>query len=325
MVLWQLGNGIISNRSVTQGLGGRFSYIIQHTAQIDGGNSGGPLLIRNTDSEIGYDVIGVNSWSARRREGTNFSIPTAEVMRFLDSIDITQTATVILDEDKAAERMRAFASIVNSRTTSYKDILPFVSIGYMLSVPAVSFVDLLRSASRDASTTARYYFRNVEPFEAFRVIIADAIWQRRNRALYFEALAITDFAEFTKGNFLDSRGRSVTSVWRYEDGDFFMVDFGGLDVRQRERGEGISGYYEGDRGIFVRGTTARHELQTAGFEFGFTRFRTPHFGFIHTLGFNLLNIPEIRWPTDPDDFPFQRGFEVPGRLSTFGLRFGFEF
>jgi len=298
---WQLGHGIISNRNVTAHQ--YISSIIQHTAQVHGGNSGGPLLVRNPESRVGYDVIAVNTWRVLHRQGTNFSVPTTYVRRFLDSVDITQVATT-LDEDRATERMRAFASIVNSRTTSYKDILPFVSMDYVLSVPASIFVDFLRSASRDASTTARDHFRNVEPFEAFRVIIADAIWQRRGRPLDFENLAVGGLTESIQGNFSDNRGRPVTSEWRYENGDFFMVNFSGLPITE---GIGIRGTYEGNRGIFVRATTPRHDYQSAGFEFGFTRFHTPHFGFLHTFGFNLINVPEIRRPTDPDDFPFQRG------------------
>jgi len=308
---WQLGHGIISNRNVTAHE--YISGIIQHTAQVHSGNSGGPLLVRNPNSRVGYDVIAVNTWRVLHRQGTNFSVPTAYIMRFLDSADIAQTAMPTLDEVRATGRMVTFALIVNSRTTSYKDILPFVSMDYVLSIPAPIFFNLLSSASRDASATARDHFRNVEPFEGFRVIIADAIWQRRNRPLDFENLVATDLAEAIQGNFSDNRGRPVASEWRYENGDFFMVDFGGLRIRE---GGGIRGTYEAYRGIFVRATTPRHELQTAGFELGFTNFATPHFGIVHSLGFNLINIPEIRRPTDPADSPLQesrRGVTVEGR------------
>ena len=288
LVLWQLGSGIISNRNVTQIFGERLSHVIQHTAQTDGGNSGGPLLVRNTNSKVGYDVIGVNTWSARHREGTNFSVPAAEVMRFLDSIKIQQT--VVLDQARAIERMNAFASIVNSRTTSYKNILPFVSMDYVLSIPAESFISFLRSASDSARIAAGGYFRNVEPFEAFRIIIADAIWQRRNRPLSFENIVATDLTEPIKGNFLDNRGRPVTSEWRYENGDFFMVDFGGLSVRAR-RDAALSDYNPG-RGSSVSTTFPISDWQEVNHQYSWSWFFNRHFGLAQAVWLSSVHIPE---------------------------------
>jgi hypothetical protein len=181
---------------------------------------------------------------------------------------------------------------------------------YVLSIPAANFFALLNSASKDATATAREHFRNVEPFEAFRVVIADAIWQRRNRFLSFENVVATNLSEPIQGNFSDNRARPVTSEWRYENGDFFMVNFGGLPIRQR------SSAYNPNRDFFVRVTTPRHEFKLPGFELGFTNFDSRYFGFVHTLGFNLINKPEIGYDPPVSDLLFQeggKGVTVEGR------------
>lgn len=67
---WQFGQGIVSNanaliKSLTNS---KELPLIQHTAQVDAGSSGGPLLIRDEQAATGYAVIGINTWKAAGRE-----------------------------------------------------------------------------------------------------------------------------------------------------------------------------------------------------------------------------------------------------------------
>jgi len=88
-MIWQLGRGIISNASVRlppedendKAIG----PYIQHTAQVDAGNSGGPLLIPTQGVPTGYAVAGINTLSIRRRQAANYSIPVSRVKSFLDA------------------------------------------------------------------------------------------------------------------------------------------------------------------------------------------------------------------------------------------------
>jgi len=88
-MIWQLGRGIISNASVRlppedendKAIG----PYIQHTAQVDAGNSGGPLLIQVRGVPTGYAVAGINTLSIRRRQAANYSIPVTRVQSFLDA------------------------------------------------------------------------------------------------------------------------------------------------------------------------------------------------------------------------------------------------
>ena len=67
---WQVGQGIVSNVSLRIP-NNDFAYI-QHTAQVDRGSSGGPLLVKTSG---GYEVVGLNTLKVFEREAVNLSIP----------------------------------------------------------------------------------------------------------------------------------------------------------------------------------------------------------------------------------------------------------
>jgi S1-C subfamily serine protease len=83
--LWQFSTGIVTNsRARPTGFTG-YDYLVQHSAQIDSGNSGGPLMVRDPSSVTGFAVIGVNTWKALQRENTNFSIPAKDLPALLSN------------------------------------------------------------------------------------------------------------------------------------------------------------------------------------------------------------------------------------------------
>ena len=82
---WQLGQGIVSNASaqIKSLTNGKELPLVQHTAQVDAGSSGGPLLIRDENAAAGFAVVGINTWKASDRENTNFAIPVHAIDDFL--------------------------------------------------------------------------------------------------------------------------------------------------------------------------------------------------------------------------------------------------
>ena len=56
---WQLGQGIVSNASaqIKSLTNGKELPLVQHTAQVDAGSSGGPLLIRDENAAAGFAVV----------------------------------------------------------------------------------------------------------------------------------------------------------------------------------------------------------------------------------------------------------------------------
>ncbi len=73
---WQLAKGVVSNRRVVvEDLGpAEYAVFTQHSAPIDPGNSGGPLLIGNPADLSTIRVVGINTWMVRGRQNANFAV-----------------------------------------------------------------------------------------------------------------------------------------------------------------------------------------------------------------------------------------------------------
>jgi serine protease Do len=127
-MIWQLGRGIISNASVRlppedendKAIG----PYIQHTAQIDGGNSGGPLLIQTQGVPTGYAVAGINTLSIRSRQAANYSIPVTRIRSFLDESMKPPAAD---QRPILEERVNAFVKGLSANRAVYPHIAQFLS------------------------------------------------------------------------------------------------------------------------------------------------------------------------------------------------------
>lgn len=84
---WQLTRGYISNAQLdtdVQVSVSPVSHIIQHTASIDPGSSGGPLLFKGEDGK--YRIIGINTWKAFYRDGVGLAIGKEDINAFVSSM-----------------------------------------------------------------------------------------------------------------------------------------------------------------------------------------------------------------------------------------------
>lgn len=84
--MWQLGKGTVTNARarLPDDIDPKISTFIQHSAPIDSGNSGGPLLVKAANASAGYEIIGINSAKAVFRQATNFAIPASTITKFID-------------------------------------------------------------------------------------------------------------------------------------------------------------------------------------------------------------------------------------------------
>lgn len=175
---WQISKGIISNNSVyNKDLSGTAKVgAIQHTAPIDGGSSGGPLLIQTTSNPTGYEVIGINTWKAAGRESANFAISSKSVKAFLDAY-LSKKA---VGDDREALKKQAskFTQAINK---SYQDILPFVSSDYIANISVTGFQDLYASISDSVRTKVMQSFTDGRPIDGVRIAIAEAIYNKYNK------------------------------------------------------------------------------------------------------------------------------------------------
>jgi len=126
--IWQFSKGMVSNASVSfpkslldETLMGPY---IQHTAQVDPGNSGGPLLVLQKNAPSGYAVAGVNTLSALRRQTANFSIPANKVQTFINTALNQKPETYRADLD---QRLDNFLKGLGENRAVYPHIANYLS------------------------------------------------------------------------------------------------------------------------------------------------------------------------------------------------------
>lgn len=219
---WQFGQGIVSNanaliKSLTNS---KELPLIQHTAQVDAGSSGGPLLIRDEQAATGYTVIGINTWKAAGRENTNFAIPARAIDDLLQNYPSNTQLLLTRDEvsKRASEMLRAAQS-------SYQAMMPFVSYQYVSNISADTFYDLVIAASDPATDAMESCFEQGSPLEGIRIGLADIICRQFSGKNYtFSTVASLDTlarkAEvvYTAGN------KSISTQWMMEQGRWRLVD-----------------------------------------------------------------------------------------------------
>ena len=218
---WQFGQGIVSNanaliKSLTNS---KELPLIQHTAQVDAGSSGGPLLIRDEQAATGYAVIGINTWKAAGRENTNFAIPARAIDDLLQNYPSNTQLLLTRDEvsKRATEMLRAAQS-------SYQAMMPFVSYQYVSNISADTFYDLV-IASDPATDAMESCFEQGSPLEGIRIGLADIICRQFSGKNYtfstvasLDTLARKTEVVYTAGN------KSISTQWMMEQGRWRLVD-----------------------------------------------------------------------------------------------------
>jgi len=126
--IWQFGRGSVSNAAVRfpksiddNTLMGPY---IQHTAQIDPGNSGGPLLATQQNVPTGYAVMGINTLSGLRRQAANYAIPVATALTFINNALNQKPETYRADLD---QRLLKFTEGLGVNRAVYPHIAEFLS------------------------------------------------------------------------------------------------------------------------------------------------------------------------------------------------------
>jgi serine protease Do len=170
---WQLGKGNVTNAStkVPELVDPAVSTLIQHSAQVDPGNSGGPLLVVDKSSKSGYKVVGVNTWSAVGRQATNLSIPAAAIRSF-----IAQSLAGGKDDKGQAQaleaRCRAFISGTAKAEDAYKEIAKYISYAYVAKDGKAILKKVLSIAPTAVRDDIVETFSDVSPIEGIRLAVA---------------------------------------------------------------------------------------------------------------------------------------------------------
>jgi S1-C subfamily serine protease/opacity protein-like surface antigen len=172
---WQLATGNISNcRAHPPFISTEYPYLIQHTASIDPGNSGGPLLVRNTESPTGYGVVGVNTWTIRNRQNTFFSIPIVaveEVLQKAKASERIKTNPQLLKQE-LTKNCNILAAELGSEHMSGQEVKKYISYDFVAENGLTSFLQLTQYNLPDVSLETMYE----DPIETMRTAIFYHFW-----------------------------------------------------------------------------------------------------------------------------------------------------
>ncbi|MCF0125932.1 MAG: trypsin-like peptidase domain-containing protein [Clostridia bacterium] len=180
--VWQFGKGVVTNSraKISDLIDPSVSTVIQHSAQVSSGNSGGPLLKKLESGD--YEVVGINTWKATFREDTNFSIPASAIRSFMNkALKIQESETPELNDS-----VNELISSLKKSEVKPVDIKKFVSEKLERKFGASSFYESLRVSSTVWRNQIVSDF-DYNPESGFATAVAWKVW-----------------ADFTSDDFINS-------------------------------------------------------------------------------------------------------------------------
>jgi len=225
--IWQFGSGMISNATVRfpksiddQTMMGPY---IQHTAQVDDGNSGGPLLVALRSAPSGYAVAGVNTLSGTRRQAANYSVPISTLQPFINNALNPRPATYRAALD---ERLKKFTEGLGANNAVFTHINNFLSAQCVGENIEYAFPEMRDKASRAVIRTFIEHSRE-DIIGAMGLAVAWTIENniRSQGAIKAEIKDVVQNGDdytvvFTINN------KEVSSVWMREYGNWRIKTFG---------------------------------------------------------------------------------------------------
>ncbi|MDD4968144.1 MAG: serine protease [Paludibacter sp.] len=271
---WQLGNGIVSNSNlhIDDIIIGNVG-VIQHTAQIDHGSSGGPLLIKSKDT--GFQVIGINTLKAKDRENVNIALPSLVILNFINDY----FKAPAYSKDMLELQITAFSKVKND---GYKKILPFISYDYISHISVKSFITMINSCDEKIKEEVLNQFNNGFPIEGVRILIAEKISKQLIKKeislTSIENFSITDPVQVT----LNLAGNKTITTWTYQHGQWCLTDFPALKVNA-EWNTGISETYGYKSSIIYSHGFGNNPISEINIQ------RTFYTYFLYLIGFQSSN------------------------------------
>lgn len=219
---WQFGKGIVSNAHFydeeLSKVGGN-TILIQHTAQIDAGSSGSPLLIQSATDKNEYLVAGINTWKAYARENANFAIPTSDIRVFCEKY----LSSAHIAKDDIRQRAETFVGLAEQ---DYKEIVPFIAYDYIASVAPSQFDSWYKSFPTNVRKDIMRQFKN-NPIEGVRMALAYAVREKMRT----KKISIEPVDNNSDGNTAETaevamkcNGKPATSKWIKEQGQWRLTE-----------------------------------------------------------------------------------------------------
>jgi len=223
---WQFGKGSITNNRarIPELADPAIAELIQHSAPIDSGSSGGPLLVAKASSKLGYEVVGVNTWKVGGRQDTNFAIPAKHISDFL-------ALTLSGEQTDASEDLRARAASlpasVYSPEDAYKKLVKLISYGYVAKNGEADLKNVLDRAPTAIRDHIIATFVGVSPIDGLRLASA---WTLSNKILRTSGDALALSSSELSSNYdglvqYSLGGETIPTTWVLEHGYWRLDSF----------------------------------------------------------------------------------------------------
>jgi len=234
--IWQFGRGMISNASVKfpksitdETIMGPY---IQHSAQVDSGNSGGPLLVAQRNVPSGYAVAGVNTLSGTRRQAANYAVPVSTLQTFINNALNPKPETFKAGLDALLEKFVKGLSVNTAVFSHISDYLSTICIGENAEY---AFEEMIKRAP--SSVRRGFYEKSREDLiSAMGIAVAwtieDSI-RSGSVALKAEIKEVTGEGEEYTVIFTINK-KDVKSVWIREYGNWRIKSFGTVATGDKE-------------------------------------------------------------------------------------------
>jgi len=234
--LWQFGRGMVSNSSARfpksisdETLIGPF---IQHTAQVDAGNSGGPLLAAQTNVPSNYAVVGINTLRAVTRQAANYAIPVSTVQAFINNALNPKPETF---REELDQKLTKFIARINGKTSVYPHISEFLSVVCIGENAEYAFEEMLMKASNSVKKSFNDKLQN-NFVGAMSIPIAWTIEEEiKSRGAYTAAIREITGAGEEYTVVFSINNKIVSSVWIREYGNWRVKTFGAAASGDTER------------------------------------------------------------------------------------------
>lgn len=192
---WQLSQGIVTNyrAEIDRLVDPDISHVIQHSASIDPGSSGGPLMVMDEDRD--YRIIGINTWSVGGRQNTFFALPVEQVKRLLDRKKELEDHHSDPEwiEDDLNHSFNSFFSTLKAETWDSERDHPYISEMLAASQGWDSYLRLMRDGDSSTKEAMESQFDSLSPYDVLRESTAWSIWHTFRNQLGDKSFSFSGF------------------------------------------------------------------------------------------------------------------------------------
>lgn len=169
---WQPATGTVTNQEavIPELRVPELDYVIQHSAIIGPGSSGGPLLLRVGDDD--YRIVGVNTWRFGGRDNTYFAIPAAEAAAYIAEYG---DMAVVPEAAELEERLRDSADRFIAEFTSGGKLDTRRIKNLVSDIGWSSYLDYRKGLESDEREQLDADFVSRDSYDAMKEAAADRI------------------------------------------------------------------------------------------------------------------------------------------------------